>query len=201
MVCWTMGVLGCFEPVWPMFTTLLSFAIITSSLLLFCVPDFCVQSLSMAILWSAIVDRRSSIKPPITNTEDRSNYWTLQNIDDRSTKHRQSHTIAVLNTDNRIRSHNTSSRLLNMDFCPQWRSIMNNYRILAEWAGVWNCNNNWGEPERAPYGSKSVPRELCIVSAARSLTCRDDLDSKWRLLLAENELSCVSLLSSISIGN
>ena len=40
-----------------------------------------------------------------------------------------------------------------------------------------------------------------IVSAARSLTCRDDLDSKWRLLLAENELSCVSLLSSISIGN
>ena len=27
-----------------------------------------------------------------------------------------------------------------------------------------------------------------IVSAARSLTCRDDLDSKWRLLLAENEL-------------
>ena len=24
-----------------------------------------------------------------------------------------------------------------------------------------------------------------IVSAARSLTCRDDLDSKWRLLLAE----------------
>ena len=42
---------------------------------------------------------------------------------------------------------------------------------------------------------------LAIVSAARSLTCRDDLDSKWRLLLAENELSCVSLLSSISIGN
>ena len=42
---------------------------------------------------------------------------------------------------------------------------------------------------------------LHIVSAARSLTCRDDLDSKWRLLLAENELSCVSLLSSISIGN
>ena len=40
-----------------------------------------------------------------------------------------------------------------------------------------------------------------IVSAARSLTCRDDLDSKWRLLLAEKELSCVSLLSSISIGN
>ena len=25
-----------------------------------------------------------------------------------------------------------------------------------------------------------------IVSAARSLTCRDDLDSKWRLLLTEN---------------
>ena len=40
-----------------------------------------------------------------------------------------------------------------------------------------------------------------IVSAARSLTCRDDLDSKWRLLLAENDLSRVSLLSSISIGN
>ena len=34
-----------------------------------------------------------------------------------------------------------------------------------------------------------------IVSAARSLTCRDDLNSKWRLLLAENELSRVSLLS------
>ena len=40
-----------------------------------------------------------------------------------------------------------------------------------------------------------------IVSAARSLTCRDDLDSKWRLLLAENELSRVSLLFRISIGN
>ena len=40
-----------------------------------------------------------------------------------------------------------------------------------------------------------------IVSVARSLTCRDDLDSKWRLLLAENELSRVSLLSRISIGN
>ena len=40
-----------------------------------------------------------------------------------------------------------------------------------------------------------------IVSAARSLTCRDDPDSKWRLLLAENELSRVSLLSRISIGN
>ena len=40
-----------------------------------------------------------------------------------------------------------------------------------------------------------------IVSAARSLTCRDDLDSKWRLLLAENELSRVSLLSRISFGN
>ena len=36
---------------------------------------------------------------------------------------------------------------------------------------------------------------LIIVSAARSLTCRDDLDSKWRLLLAEKELSRVSLLS------
>ena len=42
---------------------------------------------------------------------------------------------------------------------------------------------------------------LLIVSAARSLTCRDDLDSKWRLLLAENEQSRVSLLSRISIGN
>ena len=40
-----------------------------------------------------------------------------------------------------------------------------------------------------------------IVSAARSLTCRDDLDSKWRLLLAEKELSRVSLLSRISFGN
>ena len=46
----------------------------------------------------------------------------------------------------------------------------------------------------------SAARSL-IVSAARSLTCRDDLDSKWRLLLAENELSRVSLLSRISIGN
>ena len=26
---------------------------------------------------------------------------------------------------------------------------------------------------------------MWIVSAARSLTCRDDLDSKWRLLLAD----------------
>ena len=42
---------------------------------------------------------------------------------------------------------------------------------------------------------------IYIVSAARSLTCRDDLNSKWRLLLAENELSRVSLLSRISIGN
>ena len=42
---------------------------------------------------------------------------------------------------------------------------------------------------------------IIIVSAARSLTCRDDLDSKWRLLLAENELSRVSLLSRISIEN
>ena len=46
----------------------------------------------------------------------------------------------------------------------------------------------------------SAARSL-IVSAARSLTCRDDPDSKWRLLLAENELSRVSLLSRISIGN
>ena len=38
-------------------------------------------------------------------------------------------------------------------------------------------------------------RRPSIVSAARSLTCRDDLDSKWRLLLAEKELSRVSLLS------
>ena len=48
------------------------------------------------------------------------------------------------------------------------------------------------------FGTLSQAR---IVSAARSLTCRDDLDSKWRLLLAENELSRVSLLSRISIGN
>ena len=40
-----------------------------------------------------------------------------------------------------------------------------------------------------------VLESYIIVSAARSLTCRDDLDSKWRLLLAENELSRVSLLS------
>ena len=32
---------------------------------------------------------------------------------------------------------------------------------------------------------------VVIVSAARSLTCRDDLDSKWWLLLAENEYICV----------
>ena len=41
--------------------------------------------------------------------------------------------------------------------------------------------------------------DYLIVSAARSLTCRDD--SKWQLLLAENELSRVSLLSRISNGN
>ena len=36
-----------------------------------------------------------------------------------------------------------------------------------------------------------------IVSAARSLTCRDDLDSKWRLLLAENELfACIFAVSN-----
>ena len=50
------------------------------------------------------------------------------------------------------------------------------------------------------FGIVSAARSL-IVSAARSLTCRDDPDSKWRLLLAENELSRVSLLSRISIGN
>ena len=48
--------------------------------------------------------------------------------------------------------------------------------------------------------SNSCTAPRGIVSAARSLTCRDDLDSKWRLLLAENELSRVSLLSRISIG-
>ena len=47
----------------------------------------------------------------------------------------------------------------------------------------------------------AIDQQLPIVSAARSLTCRDDLDSKWRLLLAENELSRVSLLSRISIEN
>ena len=49
----------------------------------------------------------------------------------------------------------------------------------------------------------SIVAQIIInfVSAARSLTCRDDLDSKWRLLLAENELSRVSLLSRISIEN
>ena len=40
--------------------------------------------------------------------------------------------------------------------------------------------------------------DVNIVSAA---TCRDGHDSKWRLLLVENELSRVSLLSRISIGN
>ena len=53
----------------------------------------------------------------------------------------------------------------------------------------------------ASFSPSSFIPLLDIVSAARSLTCRDDLDSKWRLLLAENELSHVSLLSSISIGN
>ena len=43
--------------------------------------------------------------------------------------------------------------------------------------------------------SNSCTAPRGIVSAARSLTCRDDLDSKWRLLLAEKELSRVSLLS------
>ena len=55
---------------------------------------------------------------------------------------------------------------------------------------------------RCAYAQGRVKRlSPSIVSAARSLTCRDDLDSKWRLLLAENELSRVSLLSRISIGN
>ena len=42
----------------------------------------------------------------------------------------------------------------------------------------------------------------CIDSEYCSATrhCRDDLNSKWRLLLAENKLSRVSLLSRISIG-
>ena len=31
-----------------------------------------------------------------------------------------------------------------------------------------------------------ITHQYSIVSVARSLTCRDDLDSKWRLLLAEN---------------
>ena len=51
------------------------------------------------------------------------------------------------------------------------------------------------------HGGTGNTARAVIVSAARSLTCRDDLDSKWRLLLAENELSRVSLLSRISIGN
>ena len=44
---------------------------------------------------------------------------------------------------------------------------------------------------------------VIIVSAARSLTCRDDLDSKWRLLLAENvryydaAVLCLHLYSSL----
>ena len=40
---------------------------------------------------------------------------------------------------------------------------------------------------------ESAKSRVSPACAARSLTCRDDLDSKWRLLLAENELSCVSL--------
>ena len=49
------------------------------------------------------------------------------------------------------------------------------------------------------YAGLPVSVAWCIVSAARSLTFRDDLDSKWRLLLAENELSRVSLLSRVSV--
>ena len=52
---------------------------------------------------------------------------------------------------------------------------------------------SWQETFRASWAD--IGKSAIIVSAARSLTCRDDLDSKWRLLLAENELSCVSLLS------
>ena len=37
-----------------------------------------------------------------------------------------------------------------------------------------------------------------IVSAARSLTCRDDLDSKWRLLLAEKRtIACIFAVSNL----
>ena len=55
--------------------------------------------------------------------------------------------------------------------------------------------------QKLKFSSSTLLSFITIVSAARSLTCRDDLDSKWRLLLAENELSRVSLLSRISIGN
>ena len=63
------------------------------------------------------------------------------------------------------------------------------------------CNTYVTGFMKTDHFAKNTKIELFIVSAARSLTCRDDLDSKWRLLLAKNELSCVSLLSSISIGN
>ena len=50
----------------------------------------------------------------------------------------------------------------------------------------------------APFSSaRLLPFVPTIVSAARSLTCRDDLDSKWQLLLAENELlrTCIFTVS------
>ena len=42
--------------------------------------------------------------------------------------------------------------------------------------------------------------ETCatIVSAARSLTCRDDLDSKWQLLLAEKVILLLCLPDAFS---
>ena len=62
------------------------------------------------------------------------------------------------------------------------------------------CQQNIIKPGLIPRWHLSSDKDV-IVSAARSLTCRDDLDSKWRLLLAENELSRVSSLSRISIEN
>ena len=67
---------------------------------------------------------------------------------------------------------------------PIFHLVVNSTRLKTLRSAVWRC-----------------PKLYIIVSAARSLTCRDDLDSKWRLLLAENELSRVSLLSRISIRN
>ena len=71
--------------------------------------------------------------------------------------------------------------------------LLENSEILASKTAAYQCSYI--------HSRDSVCRLWLIVSAARSLTCRDDLDSKWQLLLAENELSRVSLLSRISIEN
>ena len=57
------------------------------------------------------------------------------------------------------------------------------------------------DTEGAARGVKILIFTDSQVNAARHLhVYRDDLVSKWRLLLVENELSRVSLLSRISIG-